>query len=217
MRRWGLATLAAATLAPTTGCRGATPPSASGGGESSTTTSGAEPLETTETTESTSSSATSESTSGSGSTGPPGREPDYSLCEEPEAIIDLIRATTPVGEVTVAEGWLGVFVCSGVPYFELRLLPLSEDGYSQYLTIAPLDSLSLELPLVGTYPASSLYHRDVDATITFPEPAPLLNPYDAEPSKHVRATIVIEGAEWDFEVDVDFIHCGVFGCDCFCE
>jgi hypothetical protein len=208
-----IASLAAATLAATLGCRGATPSPASGGGESSTTTSGSESAETTE---STSTSASSESTSGSESSGRPERDPDYSLCEEPEAIVDVIRGTTPGGEMTVEEGWVGVFVCSGVPFFELSLLPLSDRGFPSYLFVAPIDTHLLDLPLMGSYPAEDPYHPDATATITFPEPVPLLGG-EVDPWKHVRANIVLQGAEWDFEVDVDFIHCGVYACDCPCE
>lgn len=205
-------------IASAAACGGPDTPTSTGGGSSEAAqNSSSSSSGTTEATGSeTGSETTSESSTGPVSTEPPEPDPSYEDCEEPQALIDLMRGTTPSGEVEIDEGWLGVYLCSGVPYFEFRTHTVA-DGQEAYLRLAPLDTFSLVHPLEGSYPAGAGLQSDAIGTITFLEPVPELSSYEAEPWKHVRAAIVLDQAEWDFAVEVDFIHCGFGDCDCPCE
>lgn len=214
---------ALAMIAVAAACRGPDVPTSSGGESSdgaetssAASTSAASTSSTSTNTTTTSSESSSESSSGPVTTEPLPPDPSYEDCEEPEALIDVMHATTPTGEIEIDEGWLGVFACSGVPYFLFRAHTIA-DAVEVFVDVAPLDTSSIEHPLDGSYPAGEPLGIEQLGTITFLEPVPDLSTYEAEPDKHVRALIVLDQAGWDFAVEVDFIHCGYGECDCPCE
>jgi hypothetical protein len=148
-----------------------------------------------------------------------GPEPFPEECYEPEALIEVMTAMSPDGPMTIDEAWLGVDLCTKLPYIVLARYPSPETGASRTkeTLIMPYGSPANET-FFGVYPLVMIGESETSGTIDVLEPLEGLELGKASGDRHLHALIELHGGGWDLSLEVDLLDCGVWDCHwCACE